>query len=248
MIVVVSGIGRVTTEGMGPGRNLTPFSSAYGGIPGFSGQEALGGLAYHRFGRMDDYSKLGLAAISFALEDAGLDGWKEKRPVGIIASTVYGCLSTDFDYFNTVMLEGGGGLASPNLFAYTLPNSFLGDAAICFGLTGPSFVVNESSHAGLKGFGMAVNAVLTGESDTVLAGICDLGRPSPLGDTGESSPFAVFLVIEKRSGRCGDTYGVVDLNRKGKVVFNGRGVDDLFGLVGMCMAGPRSGDGSRGPG
>ena len=35
-----------------------------------------------------------------------------------------------------------GRLSSPNLFAYTLPNSFAGEAALRFGLTGPTLVVN----------------------------------------------------------------------------------------------------------
>ena len=78
---------------------------------------------------MDEYSKLGMGAIAYALKDAMLDEWEEKRAIGIIASTVYGCLGTDFDYYNTVIPQDGL-FASPNLFTYTLPNCFLGDAAM----------------------------------------------------------------------------------------------------------------------
>lgn len=243
MTIVISGIGRVTEDGMGPGENLTPFSSAEGGISELSSKTVFGDLDNHhykhRYGRMDDYSKLGLAAITFALRDAGLDVWEKKRPFGIIVSTVYGCMSTDFEYYDTVIHQRGL-LASPNLFAYTLPNSLLGDAAICFGLTGPNFAINESFHTGLRGLGMAIDCILSGDNKVFLAGLCDLGLPPRLGKAGRLSPFAIFLVLKKGpKGEC-DFYGEIDLDKKGTVFFNGEAVDDLFGLVRMCLAGPLS--------
>ncbi len=51
------------------------------------------------------------------------------------------------EYFEQVIANGGN-LASPNLFALTLPNIFLGEAAIRFGLTGPGFAVNCSAAGG----------------------------------------------------------------------------------------------------
>jgi len=183
---------------------------------------------------MDIYSKLGLAAITFALKDAGLDKWKKKRPIGIIASTVYGCLGTDIDYYDTVIPQEGL-LASPNLFAYTLPTCFLGDAAIRFGLTGTSFVINERHLSGLPGLRMALDCIASGENDTVLVGVCDLGCPALLQSEDKARPSAIFLAIEKLSGRRSSLYGELDLDEKGAVLFNETEIRDLVGLVYECL-------------
>jgi 3-oxoacyl-[acyl-carrier-protein] synthase II len=78
-----------------------------------------------RFGRLPQYSRVGLAAVAFALRDAGMEHWETKRSAGIVASTRAGCLHTDIEYYNTVLPEGGG-VPSPNLFSSTLPTCFWG--------------------------------------------------------------------------------------------------------------------------
>jgi 3-oxoacyl-[acyl-carrier-protein] synthase II len=60
-----------------------------------------------RFGRMDTYSRLGVAAIGLALKDAGLLEWSDVREISVVASTVYGCLETDEAYYETVLPQGG---------------------------------------------------------------------------------------------------------------------------------------------
>ena len=235
MNAMISGIGWVTAAGMGRGREYDTFAVTDGQLPRLTSNKIFGSNAYKRFGRMDRYSKLGLAAITFALKDAGLDGWKKKRPIGIIASTVYGCLGTDIDYYDTVIPQEGL-LASPHLFAYTLPNCFLGDAAIRFGLTGTSFVVNEHCLSGLIGLQMALDSIVLGESDKVLAGVCDLGPPALLQSAGKARPCAIFLVIERLSDRCSSPYGELGLNEKGAVLFNEKEIEDLIGLVHQCLS------------
>jgi len=141
----ITGIGWVFPGGMDSGKSGfekmgRKFSEKIGQLPLIKRKEVFT-KPYKHFGRMDSFSRLGLAAIAFALKDAGLEEWTEKRNIGVIVSSVYGCLNTDIDYFRTVIPEKGA-LASPNLFAYTLPNSFLGEAAILFGMTGETFVVS----------------------------------------------------------------------------------------------------------
>ncbi|MBW1821354.1 MAG: beta-ketoacyl synthase, partial [Deltaproteobacteria bacterium] len=116
MTAAITGIGWVTAAGMGCGRKSDSFSMPAGNLPKITGM-AVFNKPSKQIGRMDEYSRLGLAAIAFALKDAGLEKWKKKRDIGIIASTVYGCLHTDIDFFNTV-IPNGGLMASPNLFAY----------------------------------------------------------------------------------------------------------------------------------
>jgi 3-oxoacyl-(acyl-carrier-protein) synthase len=131
----ITGTGWVTAGGEGTGRNAAPFALSEGPLPGLAGKITFANQNFKRFGRMDRYCKLGLKAIAYALQDAGLDAWKEKRDIGVIVSTVLGCLATDFDYYNTVIPRDGL-IADPNLFTYALSNSFIGYAAIIFGLTG----------------------------------------------------------------------------------------------------------------
>ena len=234
MIAVLSGIGWVTPFSIGHGRDYKALINPDGKLPALKRKDVFEEPDSH-FGRMDEYSKLGLAAIAFALKDADLHRWKVKRPVGIIASTVYGCLKTDIDYLNTMIPEGGL-FASPNLFAYTLPNTFLGEASIRFGLSGMSFVVSEQSSLKLTPVSMALESVASGDMETMLAGICDLECPLQHKLIDQAVPGALFFVIEKNPRSTIPAYGKFDLGRMSEVVFRGVEVQDLTQLVHACLA------------
>jgi 3-oxoacyl-[acyl-carrier-protein] synthase II len=196
-----------------------------GELPAFSRKDLFTD-PWPRFGRLDGFSRLGLAGIALALADAGLDRWEQKRNIGVLAGTASGCLKTDIAYFDTLLPEGGA-LASPNLFAYTLPNTFLGEAAIRFGLTGSSLVLNDSDPAGFSPLRMALESLAWKESPIMLAGICDL---SPQG----SAPGTVFLVLAKN--RTGSRpYAELALNDCGAISVNGNAVDDWTALVESCL-------------
>ena len=168
---------------MGCGREYSCFEMTASCLPEIT-RKAVFEEPYQRFGRMDRFSRLGLGAIAFALKDADLETWTRKRNISIIASTVHGCLGTDVSYFDTVIPQEGR-LASPNLFAYTLPNSFLGEAAIHFGLTGNCYIINSPSASKLQSLRMAMINLDSGESEKVLSGVCDLESPDLYAATGE---------------------------------------------------------------
>lgn len=227
MEALITGIGWVTGAGIGWGRqggdcrfpNLPPPVLARPDVFPKPNQ---------RFGRMSQYAQLGIAAIAFALRDAGLEQWQVKRPIGVVAASRLGCLASDLDYHKNVLLDGGE-LASPNLFAYTLANCFLGDAAIQFGLTGSSLAINET-RGGLDAVDLALGELALGEADAMLAGICDLPAPAPFGAGAPPAPGAVFLVLSRRPAVDGGSYGslaVADDN----VLLDGSAVDSIIGLV-----------------
>jgi 3-oxoacyl-[acyl-carrier-protein] synthase II len=230
---LITGIGWVTVSGMGHGRVSKDFALTAGRLPRISRKSVFEKPCQH-FGRMDEFSRLGLAAIAFALKDAGLDEWTQTRDMGILASTVYGCLQTDIDYFDTVM-PGDEQSPSPALFSYTLPNCFLGEAACHFGLTGAAYVINENYPSGLSAVCAAMDGIACGEFENALAGICDLGCPVhfPLEERGV--PGAVFLVIEKtpRSGCL--PYGSLTMGKNDDIMFNEKKIEDLVGLVKACL-------------
>ncbi len=233
MIASITGIGWVTAAGMGCGRKSDSFSMPTDNLPKITGTVVFG-KPYKHFGRMDEYSRLGLAAIAFALKDAGLEKWNKKRDIGIIASTLYGCLHTDIDFFNTVIPDEGL-MASPNLFAYTLPNCFLGEAAIHFGLTGEGFVVNDPSHARLTSLQTALDIISCEETKKMVCGICDLGRPPIFGPGQDVPPGALFFVIEKSPESNLSTYGELSLGKDGSISFNKKKISDLTSLVDECI-------------
>jgi 3-oxoacyl-[acyl-carrier-protein] synthase II len=219
---------------MGCGRDNNRFELKAGKLPDITRKDAFD-APYPHFGRLDRYSRLGLSAIAFALKDAGLYRWTHPRPISIIASTIHGCLDTDLNYYDTVIPEDGR-LASPNLFAYTLPNSYLGEAAIRFGLTGASYVISGSTRSELRCLRMALAGMAGGQFDKALGGRCDLGHCSPYSESGRTAGGALFYVIEKKTINACTVYGDVDIDNRGELFFNGTEVEDLATLARDCIA------------
>jgi 3-oxoacyl-[acyl-carrier-protein] synthase II len=235
MRACVIGIGWITAAGIGRGRRGDRFTMPTAELPAFSRKDIFA-EPYPRFGRLDGFSRLGLAGIALALADAGLDRWEQKRNIGVMAGTVCGCLGTDIAYFDTVIPEGGA-LASPNLFAYTLSNTFLGEAAIRFGLTGSSLVLNDSDPAGFSPLRMALESIAWGESPMMLAGICDLAPPEGVVLVQGSAPGTVFLVLAGSRSESMPEYGEIALNDSGMISVDGRAVDSWERLVQGCLEG-----------
>ncbi|MHB8835525.1 MAG: beta-ketoacyl synthase N-terminal-like domain-containing protein [Candidatus Methylomirabilia bacterium] len=194
MNIFVTGVGWAGAAGMGTGRGPTPFALPPGELPPISRHEIFPD-ADSRFGRLDAFSRLALAGVALALRDAGIEKWTQPRAAAIAASTTYGCTGTDLEYLAT--LGEAPGLASPQLFAYTLPNVFLGEAAIRFGLTGPTVIVSDEEGTGAAALETALDYV-AGGGGAALAGICDLARPARLPARPEPPPGALFLVLERR--------------------------------------------------
>lgn len=189
MKCAIRGFGWVAVDGFGAGGSDTFKGFTSGELPQVQRKD-LFDRPDRRFGRMDPFSRLGLAAITFALRDADLDQWQDKRSIGILAETYSGCLYTDGDYFATVIPDQGA-YASPQLFAYTLSNTFLGEAAIRFGLTGNCQVVNSYDKCGLSTLQAAMETLSWSEDEKVIVGYCDLGNDGAL-----NAPGALFMVLE----------------------------------------------------
>jgi 3-oxoacyl-[acyl-carrier-protein] synthase II len=157
-----------------------------------------------RYRRFDDYSRIGCAAIALALIDAGLDRAESPRPIGIIAATRYGCFDTDLAYYATAK-EDQGAFASPNLFSFTLPGIVLGEAAIHFRLTGPTFTVGDIvGQRGCTALGVAGDLLASGACQTIVTGWLDAADRRFMGDSAnadddEDEPQgAVFVVLSTR--------------------------------------------------
>ena len=234
MKLSVTGVGWTTAAGIGHGRQMKPFSMPDGPLPAIKRSDVFD-TPYQHFGRLDQFSKLGLASIAMALKDAGEDAWTGLRDMAVIASTSHGCLQTDLDYFDTVMTDGGRS-ASPTLFSYTLPNSFLGEACCRFGLTGASFIINESPPMGLWGLKAVLDGIAFAEFENALVGFCDPERPSGFKGVSEIAPGALFFVIDKIEKPSHPPYGAIGLSNENDVFFNGKQIRDLVHLARECLS------------
>ncbi len=233
MRVALCGAGWVTAAAKGRGKDAGAFVLAPGSFPEATARTRLE-PPYPRFGRMDDYSKAAFIAVVLALEEAGLDRWKRKRSIGIIASTRTGCLKTDLDYLQDLLTKGGAS-ASPQMFAYTLPSTFIGDASIHLGLAGPGFIVQEEHPLSLTGLALAVDAVLQGEARQMVVGACDAGIPPFADSPSTATPYAVFLVLGKPVPGL-TSYGDLAIKADEKVSFCGKAVCDLLDILRACQS------------
>ncbi len=220
----VAGIGWVTVNGFGSGNSDVEFALVPGTIDRLKRKDVFA-ESYQRFGRLDEFSKVGLAAIAFAMRDAGAEAWEQKRDIGIVAATAVGCLHTDVQYFGTVIPQDGL-LASPNLFAYTLPNCFLGEAAIRFGLTGPSYVVTQDGSTALEPVRQGIEMLAWGECSAALVGVCNPSTNDALGSHIDAPAGAAFALLKPVNGK-----GVEVDCAEGKVSIAGTPCEDWESFV-----------------
>lgn len=227
----INGIGWVTAAGCNSGRNTDQQPLLPGSLE-IPKRKQVFTKPDMRFGRLDEFSRIGLGAIAFCLRDAEEESWDEKRSIGIIAASRYGCLQTDIAYLQTMLPEQGK-LASPNLFAYTLANSFLGEAALRFGLTGQTLVVNQDDESGLSVLRYALEELAWSEQHSILTGICDLNPPQEL-STRDGYPGSLFFLLGKEPSASLSSYG--ELQQLGdEIFFSGARVADFRSLVAECL-------------
>lgn len=221
----IKGIGWVTPSGIGSGQRDEALVLGPGKLPALKSRLFLG-KPHPRFGRFDLYAKAGFGAIALAMKSAGLDQWVQKRPIGLVAGTRRGCLAADLAYFKTAAFHGGA-MASPNLFAYTLSSTVLGEASIQFGITGPSFVIDDSE-GHLAGIHAALDLMRWGLCETVAAGWCDVDSGSMSGDAQEPCG-AVFVLLAKNSDTTAWQWDGRELT------FGAERINDLAQLAGIVL-------------
>ncbi|MCF8083627.1 MAG: hypothetical protein K9M96_11060 [Deltaproteobacteria bacterium] len=228
----ITGTGWITAGGMGRGRQTNCFDMTPGRLPKIRRKSVLTRPFAH-FGRMDAFSKLGLAGISLALQDAGHHEWTQKRPIALVASTVQGCIQTDADYFDTAIERND--MASPALFSYTLSNCFLGEAACCFGINGLSYVIYDTQFDRLSSLDALLLHIDLDECDMGLAGIVNAEPPSELPLPGRPLPGAAFVMVEKTPPSNETTYGPIESAQNDTILFNHKEITSFLHLIQACL-------------
>ena len=82
-------------------------------------------IAYPKFYKMDNLSKLGWLASEILLRDQNIQGRYQPEETGIVITNADASLDTDLKYFETVK-----DVPSPAQFVYTLPNIMIGEICI----------------------------------------------------------------------------------------------------------------------
>jgi 3-oxoacyl-[acyl-carrier-protein] synthase II len=239
MDIFITGIGWVYETSMGYKDDIKVFDGEKG-LPLISRGDVFK-APYKPFGRMDYFSKLGVSAAVFAMRDANFSqaGSKDIEPApfntGIIASSSTGCLETDIKYQATINPENNT-LPSPALFAYTLPNCFLGEVSILYGLTGESFIVSEEKTNGMTGLGMAVDLLVSGTTDMVLCGINNSDINHLTDDSSSIGPGAVFFLLEQEKRKAAKAYGkLVFDSSDSHFYYENSVIDSLYDLASKCL-------------
>ena len=220
--IAVMGGGWITASGIGCMSNSESFSMPEGTLPELR-RELLTTKSDQRWGRLDNYSKAGLITASLSLKDANIDTIEAHKTTAIIVSTVTGSADVDRKYFNTVIPQMGL-LASPNLFAYTLPNCMLGEVSILYGFTGPAMVLSQTKSDMMNGIVGGIKLLHYGLCERVVAGYCNIEAGMDSVDT-ECKPGAVFLVMQKAKNN-----SLLVFNNS-ELLYNGSEISSLVDLM-----------------
>lgn len=226
----ITGLGWVTAAGCGRGRT-TEAVPTWNDRLTVPARKDLFEHADLRFGRLDDFSRTGLAGITMCLRDAGRETWQDKRAIATMAVTTGGCLQTDLDYLAT-LVEDDGKLASPNLFAYTLPNCFLGEAALRFGLTGNSLILQQDGGSQIEVLGRGLEELAWSGATGVLAGFCEVpvaGLACPASGYG-----SLFVLIEAAPESRIGCYGKIALTDN-QLFFDDAPMASFGDLIDACL-------------
>ncbi len=121
--------------------------------------------------RLNRLSRLALAAVEPALDDAGL-----AKPLGataLILGSAFGPHATNEQFYRG-FLDGEG---SARAFAATLPSAPLGDISIQLHATGLAMAFTPGRHAALVALAHARRHLLRGRAERVVLIVADLATP-----------------------------------------------------------------------
>ena len=239
---LVTGLGWVNASGSGRGgeEKIPQWDEGIPTVPAAILKSFKGGS---RFGRLDLFSRIGVAAVGLALQDAGhlpqtgskkgKTGTQKNYPpadIALICSTTSSCSLTDHDFYTSVIENPN--LASPGLFVYTLATSFSGEAALRFSLSGTSMAIIEPRPNAVAALIIGIEELITGDEDIVVSGICNLfaqniAAPQPSG--------AMFMVLEKErtpeKEKPARTYATLSCDPQDKLLYcNNKPCPDIFSL------------------
>lgn len=182
-----------------------------------------------RYGRFDSFTKLGSTAAALAVKNAESEEAGKDSTVGMIISSLFEIMETDIDYYNTT-LDAEGTLSSPNLFSYTLPVIVLGETAVHFKLTGPTFCVGEKEGAkGLNAIQCAIAMINQDKAEKMIVGWVESPPPDiKTGNSVEGDRGAIFLIFDSKPNKSLSSLMEVSYNGADILINNKKTVSSII--------------------
>ena len=233
--VVVTGVGLVTSLGIGTRANWeallagrsgigritrfdpTDFSSQIAGeVKGF---DPLQFVEKKDVKKMDVFIQFAIAASQFAMEDARLSVAADSaHRVGVyIASGIGGFATIEREH--KALLEGGPRRISPFFIPSAIINLAAGQVSIRFGAKGPNSATCTACSASAHAVGDAFEIIRRGAADAMIAGGSEAAI-TPMGVGG----FAAMRALSTRNDEPARASRPFDRNRDGFIIGEGSGV------------------------
>ena len=233
--VVITGIGLVSSLGIGTSANWAALMSGTSGIAritkfdteGFAAQIAaeVKGFDPLQFvdkkdvKKMDVFIQYAIAAAHFAVEDARLEITPENAPqTGVfIASGIGGFTTIEREHRN--LLEGGPRKISPFFIPSAIINLAAGQVSIRFGAKGPNSATCTACSASAHALGDAFEIIRRGDADAMIAGGSEAAI-TPMGVGG----FAALRALSTRNDDPSRACRPFDKDRDGFIIGEGAGI------------------------
>jgi len=233
--VVVTGIGLVSSLGIGTGANWTALLAGRSGVgritkfdpSGFPAQIAaeVDGFDPLQFvekkdvKKMDVFIQYAIAATQFAMDDSKLTVSPDAalRTGVFIASGIGGFTTIEREH--KALLEGGPRKISPFFIPSAIINLAAGQVSIRFGAKGPNSATCTACSASAHAIGDAFEIIRRGDADAMIAGGSEAAI-TPMGVGG----FAALRALSTRNDEPARASRPFDRDRDGFIIGEGAGI------------------------
>ena len=233
--VVVTGVGLVSSLGIGTTATWEALCAGQGGIgpitrfdaSGFSARIAgevknfdpLQFVKKKDVKKMDVFIQYALAASEFACSDAGLKVTPEMSArVGVFIASGIGGFST-IEREHSALLTGGPRRISPFFIPASIINLAAGQVSIRLGARGPNLATCTACSASAHAIGDASAIIARGDADVMIAGGSEAAI-TPLGVGG----FAAMRALSTRNDEPERASRPFDRDRDGFIIGEGAGI------------------------
>jgi 3-oxoacyl-[acyl-carrier-protein] synthase II len=233
--VVVTGIGLVSSLGIGTEANWAGIKAGQSGIDTITkfdttqfatriaGEvknfDPLAFIEKKDVKKMDIFIQYAIAASQFAMDDSGLTITPElSRRVGVFIASGIGGFTT-IEREHKALLEGGPRKISPFFIPSAIINLAAGQVSIRFGARGPNSATCTACSASAHAIGDAFELIKRGAADVMIAGGSEAAI-TPMGIGG----FGALRALSTRNDEPARASRPFDRDRDGFIVGEGAGV------------------------
>jgi 3-oxoacyl-[acyl-carrier-protein] synthase II len=233
--VVITGIGLVSSLGIGTSANWSALLAGTSGVrritkfdaSGFAAQIAAEVIGFDPLQfvdkkdvkKMDVFIQYAIAASQFAMDDAKLPITSENagRTGVFIASGIGGFTTIEREH--RALLEGGPRKISPFFIPSAIINLAAGQVSIRFGAKGPNSATCTACSASAHAIGDAFEIIRRGDADAMIAGGSEAAI-TPMGVGG----FAALRALSTRNDEPHRASRPFDRDRDGFIIGEGAGI------------------------